>query len=209
MSMSRYLRSATSGSGSAGLPDRFAMTPMMNGSWIFFSAPYSSTSYSIWTRGARLRAMNFWLLAFAMSLLLGSQAPDARAAVRIAVRALALFQVAGQPLEIREAIGQEILDDLHEILLHQPLPAPDEQRRRVARLVTFQVVADEIQQPNCLGTRADLTSHYPRLVRRLRRPVVGSFRRPPERRVAGFEQALQRMHQRLHVETALGSDALR
>ena len=58
-SMSRNLRSATGGSGSAGLPDRSASTPMTNGSWIFFSAPYSSTSYSICTRGARLRAMNF------------------------------------------------------------------------------------------------------------------------------------------------------
>jgi hypothetical protein len=35
------------------------MTPTTNGSWTFFSEPYVSTSYSIWTRGARLRAMNF------------------------------------------------------------------------------------------------------------------------------------------------------
>src|SRR5688572_19083009 len=64
-SISRNLRSGTSGSGSAGFPDRSASTPMTKGSWIFFSAPYSSTSYSIWTRGARLRAMNFVLLALA------------------------------------------------------------------------------------------------------------------------------------------------
>jgi hypothetical protein len=36
-----------------------AMTPMTNGTWTFFCAPYSSTSYSICTRGARLRPMNF------------------------------------------------------------------------------------------------------------------------------------------------------
>lgn len=35
------------------------MTPMTKGSWTFFSAPYSSTSYSICTRGARFLAMNF------------------------------------------------------------------------------------------------------------------------------------------------------
>ena len=38
-SISRNLRSATGGSGSAGLPDRSAMTPITNGNWIFFSAP--------------------------------------------------------------------------------------------------------------------------------------------------------------------------
>ena len=58
-SMSRNLRSATGGSGSAGLPDRSAITPMTKGSWIFFSRRRVSTSYSICTRGARLRAMNF------------------------------------------------------------------------------------------------------------------------------------------------------
>ena len=35
------------------------MTPMTNGNCTFFSAPYNSTSYSICTRGARLRPMNF------------------------------------------------------------------------------------------------------------------------------------------------------
>ncbi len=61
-SISRNLRSATGARGSAGLPDRSAMTPITNGICIFLLEPYSSTSYSIWTRGARLRAMNFWLL---------------------------------------------------------------------------------------------------------------------------------------------------
>src|SRR5215470_18125184 len=103
--MSRNFRSATSGSGSAGLPERLASTPMTNGSWIFFSAPYSSTSYSIWTRGARLRPMNFWLLARGISRL--------------------LIGWAGQPLEVREAVGQEILHDLDEALAHQSLSAPD------------------------------------------------------------------------------------
>src|SRR5262245_24757953 len=64
-SIVRALRSATAGSSSADLPDRSASTPITNGSWIFFSAPYSSTSYSIWTRGARFRALNFWLLCLA------------------------------------------------------------------------------------------------------------------------------------------------
>src|SRR5215470_19776095 len=73
MSMSRNLRSATGGGVSDDLPERLASTPITKGSWIFFSAPYSSTSYSIWTRGARFRAMNFWLLAFAMSHLLGAR----------------------------------------------------------------------------------------------------------------------------------------
>ena len=36
-SISRNLRSATGGSGSVGLPDRSAMTPITNGSWTFFS----------------------------------------------------------------------------------------------------------------------------------------------------------------------------
>ena len=46
------------------LADKFtvAMTTITNGICIFLLEPYSSTSYSIWTRGARLRAMNFWLL---------------------------------------------------------------------------------------------------------------------------------------------------
>ena len=61
-STSRNLRSATGGSGSLGLPDRSDNTPITKGSCTFFSAPYSSTSYSIWTRGARFLAMNFWLL---------------------------------------------------------------------------------------------------------------------------------------------------
>ena len=58
-SISRNFRSSTPGSGSAGLPDRSASTPITKGSWIFFSAPYNSTAYSICTRGALLRAMNF------------------------------------------------------------------------------------------------------------------------------------------------------
>ena len=57
--ISSALRSATGGSGSAGFPDRSARTPITKGSWTFFCAPYSSTSYSICTRGARLRPMNF------------------------------------------------------------------------------------------------------------------------------------------------------
>ncbi len=58
-SISSILRSATAGSGSDGLPDRSAMTPTTKGNCTFFSEPYVSTSYSICTRGARLRAMNF------------------------------------------------------------------------------------------------------------------------------------------------------
>ena len=58
-SISSILRSATGCSGSAGLPDRSDITPTTKGSWTFFSDPYVSTSYSICTRGQRLRAMNF------------------------------------------------------------------------------------------------------------------------------------------------------
>ena len=39
MSISRNLRSATSGSTSLRLPERSAITPITNGSWIFFSDP--------------------------------------------------------------------------------------------------------------------------------------------------------------------------
>src|SRR5215469_4442218 len=66
--MSRKRRSATVGSGCAGLPDRSASTPITNGSSTFLAEPYSSTSYSICTRGARLRAMNFCALALAMGV---------------------------------------------------------------------------------------------------------------------------------------------
>ena len=38
-SMSRNLRSATGARGSAGLPERSAITPITNGSCTFFSAP--------------------------------------------------------------------------------------------------------------------------------------------------------------------------
>ncbi len=58
-SISSGLRSSTGGNSSAGFPERSARTPMTNGTCTFFSAPYTSTSYSICTRGARLRAMNF------------------------------------------------------------------------------------------------------------------------------------------------------
>ncbi len=58
-SISSILRSATAGSGSVGLPERSDITPTTNGSCTFFCEPYVSTSYSICTRGARLRAMNF------------------------------------------------------------------------------------------------------------------------------------------------------
>src|SRR5262249_37164751 len=136
-SMSRNLRSATSGSGSAGLPERLANTPMTKGSWIFFSAPYSSTSYSIWTRGARFRAMNFWLLAFAMSHLLGARRHlgiRAAGALRFGI-ALLLLQLAGQLLQVGETVRQEVPHDVDEVLGHQSLRSPDEERSRIARLV--------------------------------------------------------------------------
>ena len=38
-SISRNFRSSTGGSGSAGLPERSAITPMTKGNWTFFSAP--------------------------------------------------------------------------------------------------------------------------------------------------------------------------
>jgi len=38
-SISRNLRSDTGGSGSSGLPDRSAITPITKGNWTFFSAP--------------------------------------------------------------------------------------------------------------------------------------------------------------------------
>src|SRR5882724_11335410 len=70
MSICRNLRSSTDGSGSFESPDRSDITPMTKGTCTFFIAPYNSTSYSICTRGARLRAMNFWLLGLATRHLL-------------------------------------------------------------------------------------------------------------------------------------------
>jgi hypothetical protein len=67
-STSVNLRSATGASGSAGLPERSDSTPMTKGSCTFFLEPYSSTSYSICTRGARLREMNFCELGLLATL---------------------------------------------------------------------------------------------------------------------------------------------
>ncbi|PAV66566.1 hypothetical protein WR25_01167 [Diploscapter pachys] len=125
-SISRNLRSATAGSGSAGLPARSESTPMTKGSWTFFSAPYSSTSYSICTRGARLRAMNFWELSFATLFLL------------VAVVAFGAAQV----LELRQTLGDQVADDGREIGVDQVL-RPAQQHRQRARGLVAGVVLEQ------------------------------------------------------------------
>src|SRR5262245_4390746 len=191
ISMSRNFRSATSGSGSAGLPERFAITPMTKGSWIFFSAPSSSTSYSIWTRGARLRAMNFWLLALAISHLLG------------------LLDLAGQLLDRREAVGHQVLHDLEEIHLDEPLRAPDEQRRRIAGLVLLHEAADHLEHLHGIGPGPQIAgTGGARATIAGRLGAVALGRAGAQRRVARLEQARERLQQWREIDALGAADAV-
>src|SRR5689334_12021955 len=135
-SMSRNLRSATGGKGSLGLPDRSDSTPMTNGSCTFFSAPYSSTSYSICTLGARLRAMNFWLLmtydsssssTFARcgrtSLALLCTRLTARIYGRPVLPSFVLVAFSGHHFDLFHTVGRQILQNIDEIEGYQLLGA--------------------------------------------------------------------------------------
>src|SRR5215831_17432093 len=83
--------------------------------------------------------MNFWLLALAM-----------------ANPPLGLLDVAGQLLELAQAVGHQIPYDLQEALLDQSLRAPDEQRRRIAWLGTLQEAAHRLEHPYRVVAGADL-----------------------------------------------------
>jgi len=52
---------------------------------------------------------------------------------------------AGDLLDLAEAVGGQIADDVNEVLAHQPLCAADEERRRIGRLVALDPLADAIE----------------------------------------------------------------
>src|SRR5437870_9803188 len=136
--------------------------------------------------------MNFWLLARAMS-----NPP------------LGLLDVAGQLLELREAVGHQIPDDFQEALLDQPLRAPDEERRGIAGLVSLEVAADQLEHPHRVVAAADLAGHRrPSSVTGFRLAFFFRLGLHPERRVAGPQEALERPNQRREVERSGGAYAL-
>src|SRR5262249_35157432 len=121
MSIDRNLRSSTDGKGSLASPERSDITPMTNGTCTFFWAPYSSTSYSICTRGARLRAMNFWLLCLATGHL---QRTCSRlmCTLRYDTRKLPLLiPDATHVLDRRQGIRRKLREHLQEVSRYQPL----------------------------------------------------------------------------------------
>src|SRR6516225_7349088 len=157
-SISRNLRSATGASGSAGLPDRSAITPMTNGICIFLFEPYSSTSYSIWTRGARLRAMNFWLLPDMTVLSWKYRSTPSGVGFR-------LFEGdASQHLDAVARVGHQFLDDRVEIHLKELHGAVDEHRSRAAVLCLAQESRDLLQDSHRIrtGRQAARTGGFPR-----------------------------------------------
>src|SRR5262245_28462821 len=130
--------------------------------------------------------MNFWLLALAMS-----NPP------------LGLLDVAGQLLELAQAVGHQVTHDLQEALLDQPLRAPDEQRRRIAGLGPLQEAAHRLEHSQGVVAGADLA-------RRGRAGAVSgrgltvllTLALHAERRLAGLDQTAERLHERRQVERA-------
>src|SRR2546426_2413959 len=109
-------------------------------------------------------------------------------------------QLAGQPIEVREAAGHEVSPDLDEVLRHQPLRTPDEQRRGIAGLMPLQVAADEVEDTHGLLAGTDLAadrraSTVRRLAGRVARRDSGT-----ERRITDLEQALEGLRQRPEID---------
>src|SRR5215510_3164527 len=136
--------------------------------------------------------MNFWLLALAM-----------------ANPPLGLLDVAGQLLELAQAIGHQIPYDLQEALLDQPLRAPDEQRRRIAGLGTLQEAAHRLEHPHRVGAGSDLTRHGRAGAFAGIGPIVLlRLALHAERRVADLDQPAERLHERRKVERLGRPEAL-
>src|SRR5262245_46058230 len=128
--------------------------------------------------------MNFWLLALAM-----------------ANPPLGLLDVAGQLLELAQAVGHQIPYDLQEALLDQPLRAPDEQRRRIAGLGTLQEAAHGLEHPHRVVAGADLARRGgAHAIAGLGLAVLLRLARHAKRYVAGLDQTAERLHERREVE---------
>src|SRR5689334_10780581 len=133
---------------------------MTNGSWTFFSAFPISTSYSIWTRGARLRAMNFCALDFAaMGNLLtavhdprcdsGPGRPEARYELRKTNSLELGFGLdASDGLNLVQPTRSHVLHDLEKVLFREALGPLEQQRHRARGLVPLEVVTRFVEEPD-------------------------------------------------------------
>src|SRR5258706_2472258 len=141
---------------------------MTNGSWTFFSAFPISTSYSIWTRGARLRAMNFCALDFAaMGNLLTTvtATPDRDGRKRDTncekTNSLGLgFGLdASDGLNLVQPTRSHVLHDLEKVLLREALGPLEQQRHRARGLVPLEVVTRLVEEPDDVLATRDLAGH--------------------------------------------------
>src|SRR5262249_42964868 len=105
-------------------------------------------------RGARLRAMNFWLFAFAIGPR-SSQLVRATAPGRPPSALFLVLLDAGDDADGLHALRRQILEDIDEVHGGEPLRALENERHRARRLVVGVVAADLLEQQDDVAAVAN------------------------------------------------------
>src|SRR5687768_11704750 len=127
--------------------------------------------------------MNFWLLVAIVVLL------------AVGWRGRLGLAGAGKLLDLAQAIGNEVADDVDEVLAHQPLRAANQQRCGVARFVALYPFAGALERADRVLARGDRARARSRRAVRLARFAGGRLvlaRRPLPRLRDALHQLLQR-----------------